>query len=84
MSLSARDAEGRLLGRRDEHKREANWCVDHLTHRYMQLTARHYTRTLLGAAANDLISSKIVLRRKLELEPNMGNSTVYANNFITE
>ena len=75
--LSARGLEGRLLDSCDKYKREANRCVDHLTLIY----ARYYTRTLLGAAADDLISPKSVLRQKLE--PNLGTSTVRLTSSIT-
>ena len=44
------------------------WGVDHSSLGYMQ-PHRYCTRPLLGAAADVLISSKIVLRQKLELEP---------------
>ena len=36
VGLSGRGAQGKLLCRRDEYKREANWCVDHLALRYIQ------------------------------------------------
>ena len=81
--------QGGLLGRRVEHKRETDcsgaWIISPLgiLCSFTVIT----TRTLLGAAADDLIRLNQLedcSMTEAELEPNLGTGTVYANNFITK
>ncbi len=59
LSESSRRAQRGLLGRRDEHKREADWCVDDLTLIKYMRPHGYYTRTLLGATPDNLIVALI-------------------------